>query len=224
VKHLVILLTALVAALALSALRPDAAHAQDTAAVAINTKDDSSLFRLAFAIKRAAGDVVDNSNAAVAIASCTECQTVAISIQVVLVTGDPESVTPENIALAYNILCTACDTLASAYQWVMSTDGQVHFTAEGNQAIAGIRQELRALARSGLSGTEIQSRLDELMLRLARVLEHELVAAGRSGSSPPPPATTTEQTPTESTQTATQPTESTVTTTPTDTGTTTTTP
>jgi putative peptide zinc metalloprotease protein len=223
VKRLVILLTALVAALALSALRPAAAHAQDTAAVAINTKDDSSLFRLAFAIKRAAGDVVDNSNAAVAIASCTDCQTIAISIQVVLVTGDPESVTPENIALAYNILCTACDTLASAYQWALSTDGQVHFTAEGNQAIAGIRQELRALARSGLSGAEIQSTLDDLMLRLARVLEHELVAAGRSGSSPPP-ATTTEQTPTESTQTATVPTETTVTTTPTETGTTTTTP
>jgi putative peptide zinc metalloprotease protein len=222
-KRLVILLTALVTALALSALRPDTAHAQDTAAVAINTKDDSSLFRLAFAIKRAAGDVVDNSNAAVAIASCSDCQTIAISIQVVLVTGDPESVTPENIALAYNILCTACDTLASAYQWVLSTDGQVHFTADGNQAIAGIRQELRALARSGLAGPEIQSRLDELMVRLARVLEHELVAAGRSGSSPPA-ATTTEQTPTESTQTATVPTETTPTTTPTETGTTTTTP
>jgi putative peptide zinc metalloprotease protein len=204
-KRLLIIVATLFAALGLAGFRPDAAHAQDTAAVAVNTKDGSSIFRLAFAIKRAAGDVVDNSNAAVAFASCTDCQTIAISIQIVFVTGDPEVVTPENIALAYNVLCTLCDTLASAYQWVLSTDGQVHFTAEGNQAIAEIRRELRELGKSGLTGPEIQARVDELMRRLAQVLEHELVQAGKSGSSPPP--TTTEETPTQSTPTEPVPTE-----------------
>jgi putative peptide zinc metalloprotease protein len=210
-KRLLIIVATLFAALGLAGFRPDAAHAQDTAAVAVNTKDGSSIFRLAFAIKRAAGDVVDNSNAAVAFASCTDCQTIAISIQIVFVTGDPEVVTPENIALAYNVLCTLCDTLASAYQWVLSTDGQVHFTAEGNQAIAEIRRELRELGKSGLTGPEIQARLDELMRRLAQVLEHELVQAGKSGSSPP--STTTEETPTQSAPTESVPTESTPTTT-----------
>jgi putative peptide zinc metalloprotease protein len=210
-KRLLIIVATLLAALGLAGFRPDAAHAQDTAAVAVNTKDGSSIFRLAFAIKRAAGDVVDNSNAAVAFASCTDCQTIAISIQIVFVTGDPEVVTPENIALAYNVLCTLCDTLASAYQWVLSTDGQVHFTAEGNQAIAEIRRELRELGKSGLTGPEIQARLDELMRRLAQVLEHELVQAGKSGSSPP--STTTEETPTQSAPTESVPTESTPTTT-----------
>jgi putative peptide zinc metalloprotease protein len=224
VKRLLIVIASLFAAIGLAGFRPDAAHAQDTAAVAVNTKDGSSIFRLAFAIKRAAGDVVDNSNAAVAFASCTDCQTIAISIQIVFVTGDPEVVTPENIALAFNVLCTLCDTLASAYQWVLSTDGQVHFTAEGNQAIAAIRRELRDLAKSGLTGPEIQARVDELMQRLARVLEHELVQAGRSGPSPPPG--TTEQTPTQSTPTESVPTESapTTTETTTTTGETTTTP
>jgi putative peptide zinc metalloprotease protein len=210
-KRLLIIVATLFAALGLAGFRPDAAHAQDTAAVAVNTKDGSSIFRLAFAIKRAAGDVVDNSNAAVAFASCTDCQTIAISIQIVFVTGDPEVVTPENIALAYNVLCTLCDTLASAYQWVLSTDGQVHFTAEGNQAIAEIRRELRELGKSGLTGPEIQARLDELMRRLAQVLEHELVQAGKSGSSPP--STTPEETPTQSAPTESVPTESTPTTT-----------
>jgi len=233
-KRLLILVAAITAAASFSALRPDAAQAsQDTAAVAINTKDGSSIFRLAFAIKRAAGDVVDNTNAAVAIASCSECQTTAISIQVVLVTGDPDVANPQNIALAYNVLCTACDTLASAYQWALSTDGQVHFTAEGNQAVAEIRRQLRELGRSDLAGAEIQARLDELMQRLNRVLEQELVAAGKSGSSgesgssgnserSPPAETSTEQT--ETTPTVTEPAEPpTTTTTPAETGTTTTT-
>ena len=74
-----------------------AVASDDTAAVAVNTKDGSSVFRLAFSIKKVAGDVVDNANAAVAYSSCESCRTIALSIQIVLVTGDPETVTPENI-------------------------------------------------------------------------------------------------------------------------------
>ena len=220
-KRLIVFAATLVAALSLAS----PAVAQDTAAVAINTKDGSSIFRLAFAIKRAAGDVVDNSNAAVAFASCTDCQTVAISIQIVFITGDPEAVTPENIAIAINQNCTLCDTLASAYQWVLTTNGNVHFTAEGNRAIAQIRHELRGLRDSGLSGPEIQARVAELMQRLADVLRNELVAAGHSGDRGPP-ATATSPPPEEPVPTVTQ-TETTPTTTettPTETGETTTTP
>jgi putative peptide zinc metalloprotease protein len=223
VKRLLIILAANVAALGLAGFRPDDARAQDTAAVAVNTKDGSSIFRLAFAIKRAAGDVVDNSNAAVAFASCTDCQTVAISIQIVLVTGDPEAVTPENIALAYNILCTGCDTLASAYQWVLSTGGAVHFSAAGNQELAQIRRELLALRGSELSGPDIQARIDELMQRLGRVLEHELVVVTQARPGPPPQETTSTEAPAQTTGTETVPTE-TVSTTPTEPATTDTTP
>ena len=223
-KRLVVLLATLVAALGLAGFQPATARAQDTAAVAVNTKDGSSIFKLAFAIKRAAGDVVDNGNAAVAFASCVECRTVAISIQVVLVTGDPEVVTPQNIALAYNVECTACETFASAFQFVLSTDGNVHFTPEGNQEIAAIRRELRELARAELPLAELDARLDTLMQRLVRVLRDELEAAGRPGDSgggtgggdgedvepaPPPtstPTETTETTPTTPTTTETVPT------------------
>jgi putative peptide zinc metalloprotease protein len=230
VKRVLIIVAALVAALGLAGFRPDAAHAQDTAAVAVNTKDGSSIFKLAFAIKRAAGDVVDNGNAAVAISSCNECRTVAISIQIVLVTGDPEVVTPQNIALAFNVECTSCETFASAYQYVLGTDGNVHFTPEGRQEIQDIRKELRDLARAGLPLTELDTRLDALMQRLAQVLRNELVASGKSGDasrrddegnederSPP---TTTTPTETEPAPTTSTPTE----TTPTTTAETTTTP
>lgn len=223
-KRLLIISAALVAALGLAAVRPDAALAEggDTAAVAVNTKDGSSIFKLAFAIKRVAGDVVDNSNAAVAFASCANCQTVAISIQVVLVTGDPSVVTPENLALAINQNCTSCETLASAYQFVFSTDGQVHFTPEGSRAIAEIRRRLHELGKSDLTIVEIQARLDELMRQLAAVVHDELVAAGKSGESHPSETGTTQTEPTPTETTPTVPTETT--TTPTDTVETTTTP
>lgn len=229
-KRLLIIAAALVAALGLAGFRPDAAHAQDTAAVAVNTKDGSSIFKLAFAIKRAAGDVVDNGNAAAAISSCDECRTVAISIQIVLVTGDPEVVTPENIALAYNVECTSCETFASAFQYVLGTDGNVHFTPEGRQEIQDIRRELRDLAGAGLPLAELDTRLDALMQRLARVLRNELIASGKSGDASSrdeegnederaPPTTTTAPTETEPAPTTSTPTE-----TPTTTAETTTTP
>ena len=174
--------------------RPDGAHAQDNAAIAINTKDGSSIFRLAFSIKKVAGDVVDNTNAAVAYASCQNCQTVAIAIQIVFVTGDADVVTPTNLAIALNQDCSFCETLASAYQFVLGSDVSVHFSPEGRARIVEIQRALRELAKSDLSIEEIQARIDELMQQLAQVISTELVVTRRGEGEPargPPPQTTT---------------------------------
>jgi putative peptide zinc metalloprotease protein len=188
---------------------PAAVASDDTAAVAVNTKDGSSVFRLAFSIKKVAGDIVDNSNAAVAFASCDSCRTVALSIQVVLVTGNPDTVTPENVALAFNVDCTSCETLASAYQWVLGTDEEnVRFSPEGRLAINEIRKGLRELGLSDLPIDELQARVHQLMIRLGEVLRTELEPVGKPPESPgqgTEPTTTT--TPTESTPPATTETE-----------------
>lgn len=149
-------------------LNPDA-----NSAIAINTEDGSSLFKLAFAIRRVAGDVVDQQNVAVAYASCTSCQTTAIAIEIVLVTGDPSVATPENVAVAVNESCHLCDTFATAYQFVVSTGGPVHFTSEGMRELQQIRHELRKL--KGLSNAEIRARLPALIARLKQVLQTQLV-------------------------------------------------
>ena len=182
----------LAAAAALGLLLPvaPAAAQGDTTAVAINTKDGFDVFRLAFQIRRATQDVVDTGNAAVAYASCTDCQTVALAIQVVLVSGyDSSVVAPENLAIAINESCVLCDTLASAYQFVLTAEGNLRFTAEGNQTLAEIRRALLELRDSGLTGAEIQAKVDALMDDLARVLSEELVPAG-------PPEATGSPTPT----------------------------
>lgn len=204
------------------------AYAGDSAAVAINTRDDSTVFRLMLDIARVMADTVDTSNAAVAVASCNSCETVAIAIQVVLATGSPTVIIPENLALAMNIDCDACATLAEAFQYVYTTGGPVHFTADGSQRIAEIRRELEALRNAGLSIDEIAARVEELNRELQQVLLTEVVPAGSSeagsgsatdtgaaptdtGAQPTQTDTTTGTTPT-TTDTGTQ-------TTPSDTGT-----
>jgi putative peptide zinc metalloprotease protein len=189
----------------------------NTSAVAINTKDGSSVFRLAFMIRQVSGSVVDNQNAAVAYSSCTACQTVAISIQVLLISSDPTVFTPINEAIAINQNCTSCDTLAAAYQFAVGIGTRLKFTAAGRQQIADIRHQLEMLRNSGLSGPQIDAQVKTLMTQLATVLQTQLIGvnqpAGQAngasteaattpgGSSSTTPTTTTTTPPPSSTST-----------------------
>jgi len=170
----------------------DEGRAGDNYAVAVNTKDGSSLFRFAFAISRVAGEVVDSTNAAVAYSSCDGCRTTAIAIQIVFVMGDAHTVTPENVAVAVNYECTLCQTFAAAYQFVITTSGPVRFTAAGSREVAAIQREIRALRNEQLEPAELKARLEPLIARLRRVLEQELVRVGRPEDAGPPEETSDE--------------------------------
>lgn len=176
--RLALILLSLLVAAGIGAGMPATALADeggDNSAVAINTKDGSSLFRLAFDIQRVAGDIVDNENAAVAYSSCESCRTTAIAIQIVLVSGSPSTVTPKNFAVAVNDQCTLCETFASAYQFVIGTDGPVTFTKQGRKELKDIRRDLKALAREDLSPAELDARVSAIVDRLRTVLQTQLV-------------------------------------------------
>ena len=187
---------AFVLALALLAgAAPATSLAQDNTAVAINTKDDSSLFKLAFSIKQVGGEVVDQTNAAVAYSNCQECQTVAIAIQVLIVTAEsPDIVMPTNLAVAVNENCDTCTTMALAYQFVVGGQG-LRLTSEGRRELARIRHDLGELGKQGLSAAEIRDQTAALVQRLKDVLATELVprdsgpdaGSGSSGDDGKPP-------------------------------------
>jgi hypothetical protein len=251
IRRLTFFLLALLVALATGFARPDLARADEddaggrsgeNAAIAINTKSGSSLFKFAFSIRQVAGDVVDQTNAAIAYSSCERCKTTAIAIQIVLVTGSPSVVTPQNVAIALNENCTLCETFAGAYQIVLGTGGPVEFTGEGRRRIAEIKRDVRRLRKEDLSPPELKARLDTLVAELKEVLQTELRPVRRGGRddddddddknnlderftdedpvAEPPPTT---QTTTEPTQTNTASTTTTTTTAPAPTDTTTTT-
>jgi putative peptide zinc metalloprotease protein len=204
-----ILLTAALTllALVLVAARPGAAAAQDNAAVAVNTKDGTSLFRLAFKIVRTKKDVIDEANVAFALASCQDCDAVAVSFMAVLVLGDPSTVTPLNLAWSESIACVDCLAFAWAYQNVFSTGGPVHFTPEGNRRLANLRRALRELlkdidesterpgasacADEAWSGDEdlakacmLAERLEELTAEFKQILGTELAESGNPTPEP----------------------------------------
>jgi putative peptide zinc metalloprotease protein len=154
-----------------------AAGSGDNAAVAINTKDGSSLFKFAFSLKKVAGDVVDNENAAVAYASCESCKTTAIAIQIVLVVGSPSTVTPQNFAISINENCTLCQTFATAFQFVIGVeDASVTFTKEGKRELKLILREFRDLKWEDYTLAEFHARTQALAQRLRTVLRTQLVS------------------------------------------------
>lgn len=197
-RRLTTILAALAIALGLAVGAPAAAHADNTA-IAINTKDGSSVFKFAFAIKHVMSPVVDETNAAVAYASCTECRTTAIAIEIVLVAGNPTTYTPTNAAVAVNYRCTLCNTFAAAYQFVVQGSGPMHFTHSAMRELKRVRKAIRALEDQNLDPFQLQAALDPLIKRIQDVLATGLVAGkwddqegndgeDRSNGGPGPPS------------------------------------
>jgi putative peptide zinc metalloprotease protein len=217
-RRLLILLLAALVSTGLSAARPTLAAA-DNAAIAVNTKDGTTVFKVAFAIRHVMSDVVTETNAAVAYNSCTDCASVAIAFEIVLVESDASVISPTNIAIAFNENCSTCVAVAEAYQFVLGNGGgAVHFDAEGNRILAELRRRLHSLRKEDLTIEQLQAILDDMSAQIADVLSNHLVSAGPSR---PQETTTTTTTPTISTTTTT-PTTTTPTTTTTEETTTTT--
>src|ERR687895_1452329 len=87
------------------------AHAQDrddNVAGEVNTRDGSTQIDIDFDLVEVLDGIVDQTNAAVAYASCEHCTTIAIAIQVVLVNSPVEALAPKNIAVAINDECVTC--------------------------------------------------------------------------------------------------------------------
>ena len=188
-----------------AAAQDDAPGGDDNAAVAVNTQDGGSVFRLAFSVRQVSNGVVDQTNAAYALASCTDCQTVALAFQVVLVRGGAEVVVPENTAVAYNEQCVECLTYASATQIVLGVDGPVRFTSDGRQRLADLYRSLQDLEEqvATMSASELHGAVTAAKEELIAILSEELVPAGASGSAPNSSSTTSTSSPSTTSTTAT---------------------
>lgn len=104
--------------------KPAAPEEGGNQSLAVNTKDGSVVYDVAFALVWAEdGDDVRNTNEAYAFASCKDCAAVAVGFQVVLIVGQADVVVPENLSAAANYNCLRCLTYALASQLVLTLDG-----------------------------------------------------------------------------------------------------
>jgi putative peptide zinc metalloprotease protein len=171
--------------------RPEPASGQDTQALAVNTEDGSVVYDVAFALVWAGGSQVDTTNEAYAFARCADCGAVAVSFQVVLITGQADVVVPQNLSAAVTYECIECVTFALASQLVLTVDGPP--SAETLAALERLWAEIAAYGQSipDRPLSEIADALQRYKLQIVELLR----GAPESGSpgvtqSPAPPVPT----------------------------------
>lgn len=172
-----VLLTA-AAVPALAAGRASAAppghRAVDDRRVVQATRVSSTPGASGLSVHRTSRAPVGATNTAVAYVTCDRCRAVALSFQVVIAQRSPGEVAAGNVALAVTEGCHDCESLAMAYQVVVTTDGRTHISARGHRMLDSVRGRLRALSQSHRPVEEIRTQADSLMAVVTQVVAEEL--------------------------------------------------
>jgi len=160
----------------------------DNQAAAYNTTDGSVKYDVAFALVWATGDEVYNVNEAHAYASCSNCVTVAVAFQVLLIMDNAHVVVPQNLSVAANYNCYRCITAAIASQLVLSVDK----TPDDQQllAIGALWGRLTAFGHSitAYSLTQITAQLDAVKAQIIAILGDAPPVSDETTSTAPPDA------------------------------------
>ncbi|MFE2063673.1 hypothetical protein ACFXDH_14885 [Streptomyces sp. NPDC059467] len=108
------------------------------------------------------------------------CRSVALSFQIVTIGGEHTHLNAVNLSDAANKECTGCQTLAGAYQFVVSTPTALSFDSATRGKLDDIHRRLDALTRSTLPAAELRSKVDGLAGEVTAVL-HDAVANAPKG-------------------------------------------
>lgn len=164
----------------------------DNQSLAVNTTDGSVVYDVAIAwVWATDGEPVLNVNEAYALASCTDCVTVALAFQVVVIVGDANVVVPQNLSAAVNYECFECITASVASQLVVTIEDLPGF--EGQIAMAELWEEISAFAASipTMPLADVLARLEAYKQEIIEILDAApQVAPSASGTATPSPTQT----------------------------------
>ena len=170
--------------------RPAAPEEDGNQALAVNTKDGSVAYDVAFALVWAEdGEPVDTTNEAYAFASCTDCAAVAVGFQVVLIVGQADVIVPENLSAAANYNCVRCLTYALANQLVLTLDGPL--SDDGMARLNALWAEIAEFGRNlqNVPLSEIQGRLNAFKEQIMEIVRSDPSATKGTGTSATPSTT-----------------------------------
>jgi hypothetical protein len=173
-----------------------------------NNNDGRFKARGSIDFNRIHGDEVVPHNEAQATASCTDCQTIAVAVQINLYERGASNVSPTNVALAVNENCTRCFTVAWAVQYVIPVDDVDGAHEDVEQLVRDLDREIRYFEKihslDEVNLQEAEARLNSViqnyndLIEYAEFLQDEARTAGDEEATPT--ATATEipaETPTE---------------------------
>ena len=165
------------------------------------------------------GPTVGPVNLAYATSSCTDCQTIAVALQIDLISRTATRIVPQNAAVAVNVQCHHCVTIARALQYVVQVDDPNQVPPDVADLLKEMDRTLNDISHTqGITITEAESQINAVIARfstLAASLYDQRQEDTRDNTPGPPalpaatPASTTtpagDLTPTSAPQTPTAP-------------------
>ena len=132
-------------------------------------------------------------NFAEARSTCTDCQTFATALQVNLYERGASQVTPQNAAVALNINCTRCITVARAIQYVIPVDDLKQTPKEVDDLFKALDRELRDINQSATTAQEANQRINGVIAQFKGLAQYLRDASQETtaGGTPTPSATAT---------------------------------
>lgn len=111
------------------------------------------------------GDVAEPVNLAYATSSCTDCQTIAVALQINLIGKTATRIAPQNVAVALNVECTRCVTVARAIQYTYQVDDPKEEPEDVKDLIREMDRTLNELAAGDkqLTLAEAETRINAVI-------------------------------------------------------------
>lgn len=164
--------------------------------VRVQNKTDNRLrLKAKIQLNHIPGNNVQPVNYAEAIGSCTNCQTFAVALQIDLRSRTASVVAPKNAAVALNIKCTNCHTVADAYQYVVPVDDPTQTPDNVKELIKRMQHEFEVIAETpNMTAAEAEARVNGVIqqfIDLAQSLyqQHEQTSNNDTPGATVPPDT-----------------------------------
>jgi putative peptide zinc metalloprotease protein len=156
----------------------------DNQTLAVNTRNGTVVYDVAFAMVWADQDTVLNKNEAYAFARCQDCQATAISFQVLLIVGQAHVIVPQNISAAVNYDCVSCLVQALAVQLVVTLPSDP--SAAETQQLTALWQQIQQFGShlQGLSFTDIRNRLTAYEQQILDIISKNSSPSDSTSASP----------------------------------------
>jgi putative peptide zinc metalloprotease protein len=147
----------------------------------LNRSDERMRVRGRIRLVEAHGTRAEPVNAAFAYASCTDCQTFAVALEIALVSPEAATIAPQNRARAINYECTRCTTVARALQYVFVVDDPDAVPDNIRRLMREMERELRGIGgEPDITAEQANARVSAVVADfqdLAEGLQDELATA-----------------------------------------------
>ncbi len=138
----------------------------------INKNDGKFRLKGKIQVNRIPGDTAQPVNDAEAYASCANCETFAVALQIDLISRTATTIAPQNAAIAVNVQCSHCTTVAKAVQYVIQVDDPTQVPENVRDLVNRMQDELKAAAKDkDATAAQTEARVDAVIAQFTQLAQ-----------------------------------------------------